>query len=645
MAQVFSRAAAARTAAQAGARAPAAASLPLPLAELLDADGYAASQFDRFCDTFAPSLRRSPLAYRGYVYVQRADLPDDAPKWTKATAQNRLDLRRALAAHVLAGATGEPQSYVDGGAEVNAIGLACPPGEIVRVLNVDLDEHETAVRLLDALGPVVGASLLVTSSSGDPKPDGRTAHRALVPIAPMRYEHVQRIGAALLDRLGFPLGLGRVELYPSARNGRVPFGRGGCRQFDPSLHPRLYVQRHPLALSEQLHALPPVDLQAALAALGGTVVSLPVAEPEQSPQPEPEPQRGRARALRRLRDCAQSVEAADLWRCGVDGPGQRDGALYALTVDCMRRGRSEAEAVAAVRAWIAAGKLDGSEAVARHGRERQLRDVPRRVRAVYATHPQPVRPKPVHLSAREIAAVVQLAEATARRSGFDAAALGTLLFAVLPVFKACELVRRRARRPDGFSDVRMHSDEWRAAGGPSYRAMRDALGVFTRTRRHLAASSLRARGLAPDKATALAHAAHWTVAFPFDLDETAPRRPLGRTYARARLAAELQLQREARRAAGTRAAEQARVRVNGSESQAKGSPHGRHKDVPPLCDRAARQGPADTSPSAGVLPLQGALAPRRRSPAGALPSAAPVDAGPLVVPAARAPSRGFYDPV
>jgi hypothetical protein len=230
-----------------------------------------------------------------------------------------------------------------------------------------------------------------------------------------------------------------------------------------------------------------------------------------------------------------------LWKRGVPGIGHRDAALYALARDSLYRHRPKRRAVAQIQGWIQRGGIAASRAAARPGGvEHEIADVPRRVGIVYATHPHPARPAPVHLSAREVRAITALAQQQAKVTGFPAARLGELLLRALPVFKGCQ----RA----GLPAARVHCREWEQWGGPSYARLRDATGIFTATSGYVAQSTLREAGRNP----ADAFARNWSTSFAFDPSPVpAPIRRLGGSYRAAKLAAELAACRARSAASGT----------------------------------------------------------------------------------------------
>ena len=174
------------------------------------------------------------------------------------------------------------------------------------------------------------------------------------------------------------------------------------------------------------------------------------------------------------------------------------------------RGNSQEETVEYIRAWIEAGKLDKSRALQKpSGKAQQMRDVARRVARVYATHERPGRPEPIALTGNEAARIAELVAIVAVASGFSEAAIRALLHGILPLFKAARIA--------GLPHVRIHTWEWRKAGGSRAAQFRDATGIFAPTTKHRSARSLVARGLSPKAAVEHAYAKSWETTFIFDV--------------------------------------------------------------------------------------------------------------------------------
>ena len=267
----------------------------------------------------------------------------------------------------------------------------------------------------------------------------------------------------------------------------------------------------------------------------------------------------------------KSTRFARLWVHGVGGVGQRDAALYDLAKDSLYRRRSQERAVAQIQAWIERGGIAASRAAARSGGvEWEVADVPRRVGVVYGTHPHPHRPPAVHLSAREVRGVTELATRQAAVTGLPAGRIGAMLLRALPVFKGCAHA--------GLPAARVHCREWEHWGGPSYTQLRAAAGIFEPVSGYVSQQTLRDLGRNP----ADAHARNWSVDFTFD--PAGPRRRLGGTYRAAKLAAELAEGRTAK--AAERAAKAERKVVGVATESTLGTSTGtatleRHIQTPP----------------------------------------------------------------
>jgi hypothetical protein len=118
-----------------------------------------------FATWFAPGLTRWENPYvngRTYVEIER----DGDRRWQRCKAP--INLWRALAAHVAAGALGEAISYrEDGRVEITALGLASQRRDMARVLNLDLDGGVYApAAVVAALAATLGpGSFLITSGA------------------------------------------------------------------------------------------------------------------------------------------------------------------------------------------------------------------------------------------------------------------------------------------------------------------------------------------------------------------------------------------------------------------------------------------------------------------------------------------------
>lgn len=566
-----------------------------------------------FSDLFAPMLQRDPLAYHGRTWVDV-----DGEGWRKI---NR-SLPVLIAAHVAAGASGEAVD-VGKGRELRALALSTAPGEHVRVLNLDVDggvydAHDVVAALLE----VTDGAAMVVPGSGAP---GRC--RVLVPLAhrlPVRRAHA--LGVALCTAIGFPPVSGGLEVYPHpTRQTRLPFGLGAAVELDANLQP--VRPAHPLELVRDLAGYPrrvpmqkpdtrapdlpdlvqwkrpevvrrSVDLASLVERVGGRVVTSSPQDVDPSSVASPAKRKATKRRAskvpRKVQDAATAAQVLRWWRDGVAGRRERDRALFALLCDCRDRRLSLSQAQEKIGEWIAAGGL------ARSAREHrkvasETKDAHRRAREVYK-RPPAGRPRPLHLTAREIVDVARIAERVAPVVGRSVAEVGEFLLRVLPRFKAARL----AGRPD----VRVHRDEWvSAAGGgragragrPAYGRVRDAVGLFTPTSGYLSMAKLIGRGCSRDVAAGRAHAMNWSCSFTFD--DVSPARPIGGSkWAIVVLAAERKLRNAAR------------VTPKASERKEKQAPHDTHLDEkcsPPGCCAAASGSSGSPSALPGSLPVVG----------------------------------------
>jgi hypothetical protein len=230
----------------------------------------------------------------------------------------------------------------------------------------------------------------------------------------------------------------------------------------------------------------------------------------------------------------KSTRYGQLWTRGVPDVGHRDAALYKLARDGLYRRRTEARAVSQIQRWIRSGGIARSRAVLFEKKyHHEIADVSRRVHVVYTTHPHG-RPDPANLTARELAQIQELAQRRAGVTAVPAAKIAELLWRALPQFKGCKLA--------GLPATRVHCREWERWAGSEYASVRAACGIFEPVTGYLSASRLRQLNRNP----ADAYARNWRAEFTFD--EAAPRRPLGRTYPAAKLAAHFARAREDKRA-------------------------------------------------------------------------------------------------
>ncbi len=215
-------------------------------------------RFAAFLSFVAPSPE---VAYQRRTFIVPAHLPRlGGGGWPWRRLGGRaIELRRFLAAHLLAGAQNTPQRFASGKyAVLRALGLSAPRCERLNHLSFDLDgQHGCApAAVVSGLRARFGTqSLLVTSSSGR---EGR--YRALVRLAtPIWRDEAAARAKAMFRDIGFPPRSGAVEVFPSVGNSRLPFGLGGCRLFDDESLTDGH-EEHPLALAERLLSLPAITL-------------------------------------------------------------------------------------------------------------------------------------------------------------------------------------------------------------------------------------------------------------------------------------------------------------------------------------------------------------------------------------------------
>lgn len=409
------------------------------------------ARFATFVDLVAPGVES--------IFVRPEEL--HGPGWTRPPRQP--EVATAIAYHLLAAQQGAPvdlapllgrrSPYI-----VRALGVSYRDDAVISRVAIDLDGRYPPPDVVARLATRVGRErLLVCSSSG--RPGHFHVHARIAPM-PMR-EARAAIGDLLGD-LGFRLLAGGCEVYPDRRNCRLPFGLGGCELFDDA-DLELGVPYRPLYLAELLADRDAIDLRRrAKPARGLEPVKVKLAPLSTKPA--------------KVADLRAAVDVARCWRDGVEA-GERNDALFALARDLRYRGHSEREAVAELQRWIDRGGLRRSRvAVSGHALRRQRDvEVPRVVARVYAYLP----PKALraHLTAREVAAVVAIAE---QRCPCDADRAIVLLLDVLPRFKGAIL--------RGFDAVRLHRDHWaRLLGrrGNGYARLRSELDLFDRGRAHL----------------------------------------------------------------------------------------------------------------------------------------------------------------
>ena len=412
------------------------------------------ARFAAFVDLVAPGVES--------IFLQPEGLPSaNGWQWTKPREQP--DVAAAIAHHLLAAEQRAPVPLA--GRIVRAVGLSYRDDAVISRVAIDLDGRYPPPEVVARLAARVGRErLLVCSSSGR---EGRFHVHAR--IAPMPIREARAAVEELLGDLGFPLLSGGCEVYPATGNGRLPFGLGGCDLYtDDGLE--FPVQFRPLYLAELLADRDAIDLRRRAQSSGGLEVAKP-APPLLPTKPAP-----LSAKPAKVADLRAAVDVARWLRDGVDA-GERDAAIFALARHLRRLGRGEEQTVAELQGWIDSGGLRRSRAArsARDLRHQRNVYVPSVVARVYAYLP-PRAPR-AHLTAREVAAVVAIAE---QRCPGDEARAVALLLDVLPRFKGAIL--------GGYDAVRLHRDLWtRLLGrrGNGYARLRSALELFDRGAPHL----------------------------------------------------------------------------------------------------------------------------------------------------------------
>lgn len=466
-------------------------------------------EFAAYCETFAPGLSRNAKAYAGRTRIEVERLRGEIEEH-EFVERRSVDLRRILAAAWIAGTTGEAEP-IDAKTDVVAVHLAYHLDRRVRFVCLDLDGTTTdPAKIIAALRADIGEdSFLVTSGSGR---EGR--YRVWMRLDKSKtIADLQTFTNRWIAGLGFQVAQGDLEVFPGTKNGRCAFGLGGCTRFAPDLSTR--QNELPIDLWQRFVELKPIDLRA-------LALRFPALEfKQQSPQNASNEGVSREYSLPNTKQSLPRRYVAErrpptpktireLAKHGISGTGERDDAIYKLMHDRFCRGYSQEETIEYIRAFIEAGKLDRSRALQKpSGKAQQMRDVARRVARHYATHERPGRPLPRELTPNEAARIAEGAAIVAVASGFSEAALRALLHGILPLFKAA--------RTAGLPHVRIHTWEWRKAGGSRAAQLRDATGIFAPTTSYRSAQSLRKRGLKDRASVEHAYAKSWETSFIFDV--------------------------------------------------------------------------------------------------------------------------------
>lgn len=465
--------------------------------------------FAAYVETFAPGLSRNVNAYAGRfrVEVERLWREIDEHEFIQRRA---LDLRRCLAAAWIAGTLGEAEP-IDAKTDVVAVHIAYRRDERVRFVSLDLDGKDTDREILAAIRADIGDdSMLVHSGSGRER-----RCRLLLRLDKSKtIGDLQMLAKRWIAGLGFSVAQGDLEVFPGTQDGRCPFQLGGCTWFAPDLSTR--KNQRPIDLWQRFVALKPIDIRA-------LALRFPVLELEHESTKNaakhgvnnvsrlPNTTEGLPRRYVAERRPPTPKAIRELAKQGISGVGERDDALYKLTYDRLCRSFSQEETVEYLVAMVVEGKFDKSRALQKTGgMARLIRDIERRVARVYATHTSPGMPLPVDLTASEVASVREIARIASMAYGFSENALRAFLMAILPIFKGVHLA--------GLAYARLHSWEWRKAGGSRFAELREACGIFAQvSRSYRAAKSLALRGLNDRAALEHAYAKSWKTSFRFDL--------------------------------------------------------------------------------------------------------------------------------
>jgi hypothetical protein len=503
-------------------------------------------EFAAYREIIAPRLSRNPDAYKGCVWIERErsfdelQVDDDETgfvddlRFGQWIQRRGVNLQRALVASWIAGATDEPEP-IDEHTRIQAVALSFLPDERVQWVSLDLDKDTIhAAKVLSVLRLDVGDdALLVHSGSGR---EGR--FRVLMRLQPScKVNALHELVPRWLARHGFAQGE-EFEVFPSQKQGRLPFGRGGCTRYVVDFG--ACTKEKPSDMMRAFLGLKPINVRALANGTNAATSSAPKRKatskaPKQSLPRQEIGAQSAERLARRLSGHAAQLEqrhdtpkqnlprrqvegrrpptprdVRELKKHGISGPGERHKALYEFVRDCRYRVLSVDDAIVETHNWIDAGMINASkDANTPLKREQQKRYAVKLVRHVYETHELPGRPEPIALTPNEAARIKALAERAAQASGYTVNAIRAMLMSILPLFKAGKLA--------GLPHVRIHKTEWKQAGGSRYREIRDATGIFAATTGYRSEGSLRAKGLSPQGAKEHAYAQSWKTAFSFDV--------------------------------------------------------------------------------------------------------------------------------
>lgn len=433
---------------------------------------------------FAPAALDDPEAYRERLHVNTA-----RGGWPRAVAvRPDVSTFELLLAHVEAGIANAPVER--GGFHLRAVGLSNRDDDETSFVSLDFDGGNPDLyppqEMVDMLAATLGEDVFeLHSGSGEPGHFRLTFRLA----APAPVLDVAASVRRLVEGLGFPEAAGALEVYPSRKNNRLPFGAGGCY-----VHDREDVTKRRL--------VPFAEIMGRFAAL--RPVSLEIrSETRSSRRYNPKTRRDRprptpARMLPKIRR---------YWSEGLKGPGERDRVSFEMISDLLRRGFSGARALARMCGWVDEGKADASADVRRKGREWFKRELVGRVDRIYSTLRPAGRPDPMALSRFEDALLVRHSIERSRITGVPAEKILKLDRRVLPRMKAAE----RA----GLPVLRLHSSEWQRMGGTHYAKIRAASGLYDTDGSYKALKTVLSRahlGARPSEAYAMS----WETCFAFE---------------------------------------------------------------------------------------------------------------------------------
>jgi hypothetical protein len=402
-----------------------------------------------------------------YVVPNALPLLGGSQQWRKFATRRRIDPLAALATHLLAGELDSAIGLAGYNKDaVRVVGFSYRAEAVVPYVSLDLDGKvhgyaptEIFARLNEHFGP---GRFLAHSGSGR---SGRIRCSALVPEMPLG-----QLIASMTDvvtALGYPPMKGGLEIFPATSNGRLPFGLGGRTVFrGPDLEPDELSYRWTALVEWLLDGVPLNFTRRSKTRAQTTRITAP-ASPQKPPQ-------SAASSTKAWVDPWSQV--ARWWKDGVE-KHERDTALFALVRDCRRRGLDKEEAVSKLRKWIDDGHLRRSSIGSDQRAIAWEYDVhvPDIAKRVYALPPP--RLKPVHLTVREIAAAVALADQCCPDEACEAV---LLLLDILPWFKSAWLV--------GLDGVLLHSKRWATLLNrrKGYSRIRAALRLFVRGRNYVA---------------------------------------------------------------------------------------------------------------------------------------------------------------